>query len=231
MVGGTLAIANSQALGTGLLTILNSSTISYASGSIVANTAAIQGPSATFNVASGSATQAGGISESGGFVASIIKREPGPSYSAAPAPTRARPLCRAARSASEQRPRSAQMIWCLPAMAHSPLIPTRTLTNAIVIQPGVSATLSAAAQTTLTLDSSTGLFLGLGSSMIFGSATDTGTVVLAQNNVPVGIDGTFEVVGGTVRFGSAPVSSLADHAAVSKVDSGATLDLNSFSTH
>lgn len=55
--------------------------------------------------------------------------------------------------------------------------------------------------------------------------------MLAQNNVPVGIDGTFEVVGGTVRFGSAPVSSLADHAAVSKVDSGATLDLNSFSTH
>ena len=62
--GGTLSLANSNALGTGGITVLGS-TIDYADGLNIANTIDLQND-ATLNVSTGSATQSGDIGETGG---------------------------------------------------------------------------------------------------------------------------------------------------------------------
>ena len=62
--GGTLSLANSNALGTGGITVLGS-TIDYADGLDIANTIDLQND-ATLNVSTGTATQSGDIGETGG---------------------------------------------------------------------------------------------------------------------------------------------------------------------
>jgi fibronectin-binding autotransporter adhesin len=111
-----------------------------------------------------------------------------------------------------------------------------TLTNAVTIDAGFSATFAATGGQTLTL-ASTGLtsFLGgAGTTVHFGSATDTGTVVLAPTNTAAVPAGAGAVDGGTLKIGSVGGSDLIftfqERLTVGSGTTAATLDLNGFST-
>ncbi|WP_312015167.1 autotransporter domain-containing protein [Bradyrhizobium lablabi] len=96
----------------------------------------------------------------------------------------------------------------------------------ILFQPGTTGALAAAAGTTVSLGN---LGLDVGSTAVFGSATDTGTLVLDCN-----CSGSFVtdnsriiVAGGTLTTTSAVLSFFTDFAAETQVQAGATLDFNS----
>jgi autotransporter-associated beta strand protein len=110
---------------------------------------------------------------------------------------------------------------------------TATLSNTISIFPGVFATIGAAAGQTLTLNTPN-FIIGNNSGLKFGSATDTGTVLFAPTaGTTIGpFTQTYEVVGGTLRVGSSMFgTSFLGSAASTTVDSGATLDMNGFTTN
>jgi autotransporter-associated beta strand protein len=92
---------------------------------------------------------------------------------------------------------------------------------------GPPSTIAAAAGQTLTLG---GPSFNLGvASAIFGSAIDTGTVVLAPTSSSGGNPASIiEVAGGTLRFGNALSANIGSNLTSVTVDAGATLDLNDF---
>jgi autotransporter-associated beta strand protein len=111
---------------------------------------------------------------------------------------------------------------------------TGSLANAININSG-SATIGAAAGQTLTIGAAPIAYLsGAGATLHFGSATDTGTVVL---NAPVGsieaVGGAISVDGGTLRFGAVNggffVNSALGGLTVGSGATAATLDVNGIS--
>src|SRR5262249_14783536 len=107
-------------------------------------------------------------------------------------------------------------------------IVTGVLFNPIAFSISTFGRISAAGGQTLTL---VGLFdlSNPNTHAIFGSATDTGTVVLAPAFPTPSSGSTIEVAGGTLRIGGAGSFQLQTVASVT-VDAGATLDLTSFST-
>ena len=107
-----------------------------------------------------------------------------------------------------------------------------TLSNATEIDSGVSATFEVTAGNTLTL-ASVSLILNSasGTATHFGSATDTGTVVLAAGSTAVvGGEGGLAVDGGTLELGSVAaagvVSLLQGGVTVGSSAARATLDIN-----
>jgi outer membrane autotransporter protein len=105
---------------------------------------------------------------------------------------------------------------------------TPTIGN-MLMGPG-TATVSAAPGQTLTLAPG---FLQLVGQPKFGSATDTGVVVLAAPPVTPIIPGTtLEVIGGTLKAGNAVFGTqVTKNVSSTTVDAGATLDLNGFLTN
>jgi hypothetical protein len=112
------------------------------------------------------------------------------------------------------------------------------LTQNVKIDPGVSGTIGAGAGSTLTIAPGAGKQLslqgGAGTTAHFGSATNTGTVVLAPTLATVASAGAASVDGGTLRLGNAQsagaVSGLQGGLNVGKdATTAATLDTYSFS--
>ena len=112
---------------------------------------------------------------------------------------------------------------------------TGTLSNNLDIISGVSATFGATGGNTLTLASANTMDFngGPGTTVHFGSATDTGTVVLA----PAGLvssptAGAASVDGGTLKIGNAegslPIFDLQGGLTVGSGATPATLDINGF---
>ena len=102
-----------------------------------------------------------------------------------------------------------------------------SLSNLFELTETTTSTVSVAADKTLTL---TGAFpsLGADAKIIFGSATDTGTIVFSPSNVPapsaVAPAGDIEIAGGTLKVANSALGTL--YIASITVDAGATLDLN-----
>jgi len=96
--------------------------------------------------------------------------------------------------------------------------------NTITFVDGTTSTIAAGAGTTLTLEP-TVFVLGqvTGATVKFGSATDTGTIVLTPGAPVVAPNSTIEVAGGTLGFGSLLGSDALALAQSVTVDAGATL--------
>jgi autotransporter-associated beta strand protein len=108
---------------------------------------------------------------------------------------------------------------------------TSTVTDSLVFGAGTTSTIAAAAGQTLTLGGRN-FFMGAGNNLtIFGSATDTGTVVLAPTSGMSGdiVTSALEVAGGTLRIGSFLSAGAGQGVASVTVDGGATLDYDGFS--
>jgi hypothetical protein len=102
-----------------------------------------------------------------------------------------------------------------------------SMPSSIRFAPDASGTILAAAGQTLTISGDLfflGDFFGNNIHATFGSATDTGTVVLAPSafalSFPLGNNGTIEVAGGTLR------TEISSSARATIVDAGAKLDLS-----
>lgn len=113
---------------------------------------------------------------------------------------------------------------------------TMTLANKLVVPGGNAGTLAAAAGTTLTFTGNLSLNFDLGSTstLMFGSATNTGTVVWNVGGTSIGAPYNIEIAGGTVqaasnRFGSLTTSA-AGFSPTTTIDSGARLELGDFNT-
>lgn len=102
-----------------------------------------------------------------------------------------------------------------------------TLANGINFGNYAPSTISVAAEQTLTLTAAFQPFYFY-QQVIFGSATDTGTIVITPSAFIGTIygppDGSMEIAGGTVIAGNAFLGAF--DAAVTTVDAGATLDFN-----
>jgi fibronectin-binding autotransporter adhesin len=109
---------------------------------------------------------------------------------------------------------------------------TGTLANSLTINSGLSPTLEATSGNTFTLASSSIAFEGgAGTTVHFGSAADTGTMVLAPTGVVTAAPaGAASIDGGTVKLGnplgSAVISGLEGGLTVGSGTAQATLDLN-----
>jgi fibronectin-binding autotransporter adhesin len=102
-----------------------------------------------------------------------------------------------------------------------------TLTNNITFADGTTSTIAAAGGQTLTLAGTppTPFVLGNGATAKFGSATDTGTVILDPASPPsVAPTSTIEVAGGRLLIVSGLGASVIEQVASVTVDAGATLD-------
>jgi autotransporter-associated beta strand protein len=105
-------------------------------------------------------------------------------------------------------------------------IPGTLLTNDITFADSTSSTVAAGAGTTLTLAGTfpTPFLLGNFATAKFGSATDTGTVILDPASPPsVAPTSTIEVAGGTLLIVSGLGASVIEQVASVTVDAGATL--------
>ncbi|MDX8455575.1 autotransporter domain-containing protein [Mesorhizobium sp. VK9D] len=100
------------------------------------------------------------------------------------------------------------------------------LTNAVTFATGSSATVSASTGRTLTLDGLVQMGgLGGGATVHFGSATNTGTVVLDPSAGVISGASSIAIDGGTLRFAEIG-SFFTRNAAGTSIASGATLDIN-----
>ena len=97
--------------------------------------------------------------------------------------------------------------------------------QALVIDAGVSATLEAAAGDALTLTGAIDDQGGAGSTLHIGSATDTGTVVMAASAATENAAGALSIDGGTLRLGSAASATMVS-ALTGNVGVSGTLDLD-----
>ncbi len=83
----------------------------------------------------------------------------------------------------------------------------QTLAQTVSINAGVAGTFGAGADSTLTIAPGAGKQLnltgGAGTTLHFGSAVDTGTVVLAPTVASIDVNGAVSVDGGTLQLGSA----------------------------
>ncbi len=99
---------------------------------------------------------------------------------------------------------------------------TGTLANDVTFAPNTASTLAAATGTVLAVTGTTTTIDGVAR---FGSATDTGTIVVSgatgANNATI-----VEVNGGILRAGNFGLTSITGFAASTTVAAGATLDLN-----
>jgi fibronectin-binding autotransporter adhesin len=99
-----------------------------------------------------------------------------------------------------------------------------TMGNAVALN-NAGSTVAAAAGTQF--DSSGALSLASNIEAVFGSTTDTGTVLLNSSGIESGINNTLRVAGGTLKAGNEQLGILTGGALVSTtVDAGATLDFN-----
>lgn len=103
---------------------------------------------------------------------------------------------------------------------------TGTLASNLYIGNTSPVTISEAASQTLTLTGDFENYFG-DYKIIFGSPTDTGTVVFSPLNVAYGsgLNVPIEIAGGTLKAGNNALGSLLNPASIT-VDAGATLDLN-----
>ena len=104
---------------------------------------------------------------------------------------------------------------------------TMTLANKINIHNGVSATISAATGTTLSLTGDFDALGGAGTVMHFGSTTGHGTVAFTGGNVGVGISigGTISIDGGTL-IANKDFNTMTSGLAGTNIAAGATLKIN-----
>jgi autotransporter-associated beta strand protein len=104
---------------------------------------------------------------------------------------------------------------------------TGTLTDSIAFATGATSTIAAAAGQTLTLGGPNFRLGNPNAHAIFGSGTDTGTVVLAPTSpISANSSSNIEVAGGTLRFGNLLGASVGQFLGSVTVDAGATLDYN-----
>ncbi|WP_411183814.1 autotransporter domain-containing protein [Pseudomonas sp.] len=101
--------------------------------------------------------------------------------------------------------------------------------GALNIGAGATATISAATGTTLT---QTGAFVALtpSGSLTFGSATDTGRVVMTANGGMYWGDFSVNVAGGTLAAAGSQFASVLPYISSTSVAAGATLDIGSIDT-
>ena len=109
-------------------------------------------------------------------------------------------------------------------------INTLTLTNILDFSPGHVGTVSAAAGQTLTLANPGEIQItttaGTPTKIHFGTATDTGTILLQQSSAAITGNGVFDIFvdGGTLRAGSILLGDLTGYARETSVAAGAVLD-------
>ncbi|HTA99592.1 MAG TPA: autotransporter domain-containing protein [Bradyrhizobium sp.] len=103
---------------------------------------------------------------------------------------------------------------------------TGSIGNNIKFQPNVTSTVAAAAGQTLTLSGSVFDLTINNPHLVFGSATNTGTVVIAASILSFGNgQATIDVAGGTLRAGNSSLGSITGLTPTT-VHAGATLDFN-----
>ena len=106
---------------------------------------------------------------------------------------------------------------------------TGAFTNNLVFADNTASTVAAAASRTLTFGPDAGtsfVTFGDGSTATFGSATDTGTIVIASDFNNINTNAQVVVAGGTLRDGSGWLGNALGSMHSTTVDLGATLDLN-----
>ncbi|WP_410823788.1 beta strand repeat-containing protein [Methylobacterium oryzisoli] len=106
---------------------------------------------------------------------------------------------------------------------------TGELTNLIILNGTTASRIGAATGTTATL---TGNFIGASAPrIIFGSAANTGTIVLAASNYGLHVNQTYEIAGGVLRAGNSAFANVPSFISPThQIDDGGTLDLNGFNT-
>ena len=97
------------------------------------------------------------------------------------------------------------------------------LANAITFDSSNSGTIAATNGNTLTLSN---LFVGSGSTVHFGSAGHTGTIAIGTGTYNADGGSILEVTAGTTLQNAGGLGALASAANVTRVDTGATLDVN-----
>ena len=106
-----------------------------------------------------------------------------------------------------------------------------TLANAISVNSGVSATIGALVGQTLTLNGTFDYNGGAGSTLHFGSAADTGTVVANMTSGNVAAGGAVSIDGGVLKIGSAFAGAafLPENIGLPvTINAGAEVDINGF---
>lgn len=103
------------------------------------------------------------------------------------------------------------------------------LTNDIILANGGGGTISAAPSQTFILASNS-VSLGTSGMLTFGTVTDTGTIVFQPATATAGLLTQIAVDGGTLRAGNSRLNSLVSSGFGLFVNTGATVDLNGFST-
>lgn len=101
---------------------------------------------------------------------------------------------------------------------------TRTLSQNIVFPDGNVGTVSVATGQTLTFNGS--MVVGDGSTAVFGSSGNNGTIRLDLVGYGAGVTDYFEVAAGTVIAGNSRVAGITSLALQTTIDAGATLDFN-----
>jgi outer membrane autotransporter protein len=244
---GTLIAGTSSAFGpAAVVNMFGGTTLGYLDGVTISNAIGLNdstpGATATLDVASGTATQAGAITSPFGNV-TVVKSGAGTLVLGAANPF----LGAGVRiDAGTLEIGHAQALGSGTTVDPQPLLTlnggalragvTTTLSNNVVFSDGVTSTVSAASGQTLTFGTGLGgagtFTLGAGSTAIFGSATDTGTVVFRPDTATATATSNLIVAGGTLRsaVGWGALGVITSIAASTEVRSGATLDLNDTST-
>ncbi|QCI67761.1 autotransporter domain-containing protein [Phreatobacter stygius] len=234
---GTLVAGNDAAFSNSIVNLaLAGATLGYLDGITINNTIGIVvfGGAVNFDVASGRATQAGEITSP--FADDLIKTGAGTLVLAAANPFLGASLridagtIEVGNAGALGGPIGATALILNGGGLRSTV--SATFANSFVFNPGTTGTVSAAAGQTITFGPAGGgsiALFGAGSTAIFGSATDSGTVVIASNTVIVDPGAMLQVAGGTLRDGNGLFGGQLFNFASVTVNSGATLDLNGFS--
>jgi autotransporter-associated beta strand protein len=104
-----------------------------------------------------------------------------------------------------------------------------TYDNNLIFNNNTSSTVSAAAGQTVTFGPNGGssfITLGTNSTAIFGSPTDTGTIVVASGFTNIDASAQVVVAGGTLRDGNGQLGVVLSSIQSTTVKAGATLDMN-----
>ncbi|WP_432286369.1 autotransporter domain-containing protein [Aminobacter sp. BA135] len=98
-----------------------------------------------------------------------------------------------------------------------------SFTNQVDVKSGETGTIAAAAGTTMNFDAAT--LSVFGSTIVFGSSTDTGTIAI-NSGMAADISTSITIAGGTLKDGNGSVGKITELALATTVRSGATLDFN-----
>ena len=229
ILAGTLIAGSDTAFGTGIVQIFApGATVGYRDGVTVSNIIGLAAPggSITLDVASGRATQAGEVNALVQF-GDVVKTGAGTLALTAANPFLGLSLTVNAGTIEIGHADAIGGTSVVLNGGNLRAVVDATLTGFFTVNANMDTTVSAAAGTTLTLAGLT-IDLGTNGTVTFGSASDTGTVVLASIGMSPPANVNLHIAGGTLRAGTDAFGIASPVLASTQIDTGATLDLNGF---